>query len=132
MKNCDKYLIFCCILYIVVIIKSLSLNDYIVYFTIPYFFLVFVVVLILSLVKNIKIIRSIYMALSVLYIIYILFFLIHNFDFIVFVYFIIIIALSVSAKMAFQKCNINIGWGGVFFNFIQICLCVHFFLQYWK
>jgi hypothetical protein len=131
MKNRDKYLILCCIIYIVVIIKSLSLNDYIVYFTIPYFFLVFVIVLILSLIKTIKIIRAIYVVLSLLYIIYVLFFLMHNFDFIIFIEFIIMIILSVSAKMAIQKLNINIGWGGIFFNFIQICLCIHFFLHYW-
>jgi hypothetical protein len=128
MKNCNKYLILCCIIYIIVIIKSLSLNDYISYFTIPYFFIIFVIVLILSLIKNIKITGLIYMILSLLCIIYVLCSLVQDFHFIAFMNFMIVIILSILTKIAIQKFNISIGFWGLFFNFVQLCLCIHFFL----
>jgi hypothetical protein len=130
MKVYDKRLIFCCIIYLMVIVKSLFVKDYIAYFTIPYFLLVFLIVSALSLIKQIGAVRITYMILSLLCIMYVLLSIIENFDFIVFVYFMIVIVFSLCTKMLTKKLKIDIGFWTIFFHCIQICLCIIFFLQY--
>lgn len=129
MKDCNKYMMFFCLIYIITIImviRNISIYSYAVFFIIPFYMTVTGLVSVLLLIKKKRILRMTYIIISIIF--YFLFVL--NAEFNLFVWSgAIAIPLLCSWVIAIftRRKKVYIEFWGLYFNFFVSILSVLFF-----